>query len=81
MVLVLMAFSITAYWVITYLYNVVYLKRYSMGLVDWVLGREEVVNINYYIFYGFLKKKSFKKGESLFDAEICSICMDFFENN
>ncbi len=32
-------FGIFLYFVVTYFYNVIILKRYSMGFVDWVTGK------------------------------------------
>jgi hypothetical protein len=80
LVVTLLALGLVTYYGISYFYLVIILKRYNVGFVDWVMGREKL-NLQFSISRGYMQKKRFEKGMSIFEEEICSICLMEFEKN
>ena len=57
-----------------YFYNVLYLRRFQISLLDYLQGKRVHINFEYYVKNGFIKVEKFAKGVSFFGEDQCSIC-------
>ena len=83
-VFMLISFLLSGYFIYLfwgYFYNILYLRRYDMGILDWLQGKRVRINFQYYVKNGFIKIKNYQEGTSFFEEEQCSICRsEYIEN-